>query len=706
MSISAQRITAYCLLAQINNQSSSLRNIADVFLPLVKRALASLSSDGNTGGEIPEIKARFDLLYGLDIPYPVLKPILKRIEGEKGTEGNFKLHRNDNSFLLSNYVFTDFEEEVERREQSLRRLHDKYEKFLDAKGINPSSELDIFKFVEANRLALATFFGRKSDSDQSNSLGLQAEFLNEIKGITEDFELIRSIYLGSVIAAYLDLNLTETTKLDFELVIDTNVVVSLLELGSAESIHTCAKLIELTKQMGCTITVLDETVREIQALLRRKAQDHEGLAWESIDPESIFASFLRLKLTKTDIERIAVGLERRLVEMGIRIIHVPQSVINDAKFSREFAKLQGRDNNPEGALHDAIAIQYVKYRRTKPVYEFSKSKCWFVTNPRYRFYVLQEIDGLPQTASVLWLASPGVRGQELIDLSLTRQITVAMHHRFPSAQLLRQFGDNVQKYAPSVIENEDFIYLTRNLFHRERSEIEALVAVAHKEPKAFNEQVTELVKEAKLEEEAREEQRRKEMDAIRTESESKISQAQHEAVLREQSEIQKQRMEWLHLTSSQLSEQRRRQALSDVEILKPIVEKQQQTLIEIDKSANLFGRSGQLACGLAWLIVLAALYLLFGSTFSGAVASGFLGLIVWGLLAILDKDLRTPKEIKAKLTTHRRQSLLLKYGLNAQELGLLERRLSDSQDYLQSINSGGELPSLITEGLAETQNAS
>ncbi|QYS91148.1 hypothetical protein JJC04_15440 [Flavobacterium covae] len=58
---------------------------------------------------------------------------------------------------------------------------------------------------------------------------------------------------------------------DLELLFDTNFLISLIDLNTPESTHSCRKLIEVGNNLGFKFTVLNETIEETKSLLQKKS---------------------------------------------------------------------------------------------------------------------------------------------------------------------------------------------------------------------------------------------------------------------------------------------------------------------------------------------------------------------------------------------------------------------------------------------------
>jgi hypothetical protein len=111
--MSTNRIVTYSLLAHINNKTSSksIKDLSDIFVPLVKRVISRLYQQGVNKGLIDDLKKEVDAVYSFDIPYPTLTKIVKKIANETNNdEGNDFVFYNDRSFIIKKFVFSEYEE--------------------------------------------------------------------------------------------------------------------------------------------------------------------------------------------------------------------------------------------------------------------------------------------------------------------------------------------------------------------------------------------------------------------------------------------------------------------------------------------------------------------------------------------------------------------------------------------------------------------
>lgn len=543
------KVVTYSLLAHINNSGNLVTDLFDVFKPLVKRSITKMCNEGVTQGKsILEIKNRVDNQYKLDIPIPVLTIILRRIsdEVEKEGIGKFNLYK-DNSFSINDYVFVEFEEIIKEKENDIEKLEMLFADFCKINNVNIEDQVGIFEFIESNKTTIAkylTFKGNRKKDDFT----IEALFVDYFKNFKEIFDLIKNIYLGSIISSYIEYK-TSPIKINIELLFDTNFLISLLDLKTPESTHTCNKLVEIAKSIGYKLNVLDITIAETRNLLEKRAIHFEGaFLAKKIDPEDIYNACDRKKLNKTDLQRIADNLEDELNKLEINITPHTEKYQNIAKNSDEYKKFKGIRNNDFAALHDATVLYYVKDKRNnKKIKDFDKVNCWFVNNSSS----WQSSDSLisngnshqPETIraedfiNILWLSNPNINKQvgesDLADIGITRMISCTLNETLPKSAIIRELDDNIKKYGAEVISDKDIIRVATRIANRNLKNLEELNKIADTSGEDF---VKRLQKEADVEKEESEkrmrelqelierlEKKEKQMDEVRDDYKTKLN---------------------------------------------------------------------------------------------------------------------------------------------------------------------------------------
>ncbi|WP_241160061.1 hypothetical protein [Parabacteroides sp. ZJ-118] len=96
--------------------------------------------------------------------------------------------------------------------------------------------------------------------------------------------------------------------------------------------------------------------------------------------EDIYNACDRRHLSSTDLNRISDNLEDILVNhFKFHVIPQTKQWQGEAKFSKEFSIIRKYRNTDKAALHDAMALVYVREKRgEKYIQEFGKVNCWFV----------------------------------------------------------------------------------------------------------------------------------------------------------------------------------------------------------------------------------------------------------------------------------------------------------------------------------------
>lgn len=516
--MSNKKVAAFSLLAHINDNSIGIKSFEDIFVPIVKSSLCKMNNNGvKSGQSIIEIKEQVDNSFSLDIPIPILKNLLLSIsnEVEKDPENQFILH-GDGGFQMNKYLFADYEEELGNRENEITEVEKVYNAYLTSNKIDPNKEPSIFDYIDQNRINLSKYFAYKEDKQLEIEYVHQANFINSIKSNKRIYEVLRRVYLGSIIAAYLEVQIGKVEN-KIELLLDTNFILGLLDLNSSESTHTCRKISEICDRLGFTKSILPFTLEEITGLIERKANLLENAFFQGhLDPESIYNAAKRRNLSKTQLQQISRNIKDILFK-EYKIVPVG----NDEKY-RNLAKYQYssiydfykklRGENSFSALHDTTVIAYVKEKRGgKQIKgDLLKANCWFVTNTPYGLALPEHNGNLPEIIraeeilNFLWLSNPSVtsfiNSSELSTLGLTRLVSATISYSLPSSKVLRDLDENFNSYAGSSITADDTVMVASMIASKKINKPEELNKIALKNPDSFISKVKEFADEGRKEE--------------------------------------------------------------------------------------------------------------------------------------------------------------------------------------------------------------
>ncbi|MBS1640789.1 MAG: hypothetical protein JSR12_12120 [Bacteroidetes bacterium] len=514
-----KKVAAFSLLAHINDNNIGIKNFDDIFIPIVKSSLCRLNQNGVKSGQtIIEIKNQIDNTFALDIPIPILKKLLFKIsnEVEKNLENQFILHK-DNSFLMNDFLFADYENELEEKESEIQEIERLYHTYLNSIRVEINKEVSIFEYIDQNRINLSRFFAYQENKQLEVEFVHQANFINSVKINKRIYNTLRRIYLGSLIAAYLEVEIGETNN-KIEILIDTNFILGILDLNSSESTHTCRKIIEICDKLGFSKSVLPFTIEETQMLIERKANQIETAFFQGyLDPESIYNASKRRNLSKTQLFRISNSLED-VLEKEYKIY----KVANDTKF-RTLAKYQYssvlefyqniRGNYNFSALHDTTAIAYVREKRggtQQKGGDIMKANCWFVTNTPFNIKTPNAAENLPEIIraeellNFLWLSNPNVtqflNSSEISSLGLTRLVSSTISYSLPNPKVLRELDENFNTYGESNISADDTVMIASMIAKKRIVNPEVLNKIATSNSSHFISEVKSYAERGRQEE--------------------------------------------------------------------------------------------------------------------------------------------------------------------------------------------------------------
>jgi hypothetical protein len=516
-----EKAITYSLLAHIRNSGTLAKGPIDIFTPLIKRVLSKMNIDGVFQGKsISEIKERANKLYKIDFPIPVLKKILQEICKEVNTDEMtyFVIHK-DNSFSIKKFTFIEFEEIIENQTKEIDEIEELFKQFCNTSELKIENSESIFKFIEKSKFNLSKYL---SDSQLVNGLDytIEAQFVNFFKKIPVIYDKIKNIYLGSIIAGYIEYN-PDGVEREIELLFDTNFIVGLLDLNTPESTHTCRTLLEIAKQQKFKIRILQDTIQETKNLLNTKADFFDkSFLQKKVNPEDVYNACDRKKLNKSDLERIGDNLEKSISEFGISVINT-EKLKKEAQFTDEYKKLIEVRNSKISALHDATAILHINQVRKNKIKEFDKVNAWFVNNS-----ISNECENIflkngfqPETIkaddllNILWLSNPivnkRIKGNDLAEIGLTSIISLTLNSNLPKSKILSELDDNIHKYAKEEISDSDIIRVATRITNKQLRDIEELNELADKNKEEF-------VK--RLEEEANKQKRIEELTIKKLES--------------------------------------------------------------------------------------------------------------------------------------------------------------------------------------------
>lgn len=510
--IQTKRAIAYGFLALIRDSIRLVSSTVDVFIPLVKKGMVRYCKlhPGIGDENISIIGEIINEEYAIDIPPSVLWELLKRIEREVDDPELFRVH-NDNSFILNSFSFSGFEEELKQAKEDASLIQRVYDDFCSIYDVQQEACPSVIDFIDNNRHILSSYISIQNEKLEGDYT-FAAKFVEFCKSIPHVYKLLCNQYLGSVITCYLEFK-PQSIKMDVDLLLDTNFIISLLDLNTAESTKTCCKLIEIASSLGYTFHVMKDTLEETQSLLGYKSKSFDSaVIYKFINKEDVFSACERRGLTGVDLERISDNLERKVQEWGIQIIFNTDNLNGKARFSNEYAILKSKRNTERSALHDAKAIYYVKAKRGKAVRSFEEVNCWFVNNSITHDNDSDSIDallnenrtsGLPEIIraddllNILWLSNPqintAIANSDISEIGLTSLVSFTLNKSLPKASIIRRLDENIQKYRTEDVTDRDVLMLSSRIINHQLNaeQVESLNDLAIHNREEFSRKIKE-----------------------------------------------------------------------------------------------------------------------------------------------------------------------------------------------------------------------
>lgn len=544
ITLAQKRAVAYSFLAHIRNNGSLIQGQLDIFVPIVKNALSELYPEGGVkGANVSEIADALVEKFGLTIPPSVMHVLMVKIAHEvnehSGVEDMQIFH--DGAFSIRKFAFEEYREQLQKCKDNVKNVLGVFKKFCSLYALSPNADdiTSLIKFIEQNQIEISRYLsgGNKRDS---TDYCLAAQFVQTFRQSPQIYETLKDIYLGSMLTSYLTYQPQEV-KMNVEVLVDTNFIVSLLDLNTAESTKTCRMFINAARSMGYSFKVLKDTIEEFQNLLMSKAKGlNKALVIRYINKEDIYNACDRRNLSCSDLERISDNIENILSEeFSIQLVPYTENYKKRATFSEEyklFKKIRGNDTS---AMHDAIAVLYVKEKRgNKAVYDFDKVNCWFVNNainiasrfddinsdpqyPRNTRTPLPETIRVDYLLNIIWLSNPsnGILNSEQLNIGISSMVSHALNASLPKSRVIKELDDNIQKYKDDFsITDKDVVYLSTRIAQRQIEDVEALNNIAQKDGEKF----AQKVKEEAFKQENKEAERARKMDALLHEMSNKI----------------------------------------------------------------------------------------------------------------------------------------------------------------------------------------
>ena len=208
--------------------------------------------------------------------------------------------------------------------------------------------------------------GRSKKSDElpvEPSYLLHVKFLQYIELSNHIlYKVVERIYIGVIIASYLESNLDIETKTSNKITyfLDTKIVLEALNLQNQEDNRPTLELLQLIRDSGGDIRVLDITLIEIKSIISAAIANYN----KQYPTTTINEACIRNNKTRTWLTTLNGNLSNYLEqELKINISSIPNADLTEFYASEDANELKQIWFRKNAAEHDVAAYLYVRQRR-------------------------------------------------------------------------------------------------------------------------------------------------------------------------------------------------------------------------------------------------------------------------------------------------------------------------------------------------------
>lgn len=506
----------------------------DVFWPFALRVL----SESGTPLSLVSIQEKLRESFNLDIPEHSLKSILSRAKnrGYVVGDGKGQFTRVEKGRRYVDKL--ESEREVERR---INELLEDIKVYLN-KELQSSLTLNdvqdiVLSFINQNIESIVEYFNPAGDASQlkipiQRRRRYEGELVRYLE-ITEKqkpalYKTLQDIICGSVIyTSSSSSDIAEINKKfgDMEVFLDTNFLVSILELDFPEFNKPAKELFHLLRLNRFKIKIFDFTLGEFVNLLQTypKKQYLYNIVTEYV--RSMSTNLKWCGWTGEDVKEFISKIENKLWDLGIDIEPTYMELKTYKPRKEEHLSAILKHKPMQGKLsrnHDLAAIEKIKEIRGSPKRHIEKAKAFFLTSDR----ILSRVNFLEMghkekaticevipdhlLTNILWLKNPTV-GK---DIPMKSVIAIHSRNMFIDKRVWERFIENLKRLKEEGnISDKDIAmlfynhYIEKALLEYDESDVDKIA------PELIFELVKDAVKKIDAEAQQKLEEQRKSLEA-------------------------------------------------------------------------------------------------------------------------------------------------------------------------------------------------
>ena len=626
-------LTSYSFLAALSENETDIYKT--VYLPLFKRAISSYaakkSSKESNSIQGTDIDIQSIILeeYGIEVPILIVRKLIKAVGTSLSKKERnifkFDTFEDGKAFQFTNYNYFSTEEIYDRERRNAQALQQAFEDYLKSENLSEKNIPSFSQFIDKNKCNLSSFFSGKNCliHDVEGSFMAHVNFLQHIEGGYHYlYQTAERIYLGSVIASFLETGVDLESKIDDNIIyyLDTQIVLEALDLQKAEDTLPTQELLKLIRATGGKIRLLDITINEIHKIIELAINNYS----KSHPTTTVNEACVRIGKNKTWLISINGKLESFIkAELQVDIDGILETKMNLYSRSEDVNLLKQTRIHKSTAIHDVAAYLHVRDRREGNIRLFQKAKYWFVTaNKKLAdFNISRKTNGFvnetimpEELTSLLFLKNPQKLAKKVSQIGLNELIAQTLSEEYASKELINEIDIAIKESAD--LSAEDYNILFSSIALQSTNKIQKLLEEISDKRK-FNESIHKLIEKERT--------KRAKSKEEKLQRQKLFEEVNHEKLSLEE------KLKNLEAKLSQGEKEREEQQ----ERIRKIEEQQAESLLKRKKAQ----RSFWLALGgliLSIVIFLVALY--YPTLFSGMkdFIKGIASLGgVWGLISLI-----------------------------------------------------------------------
>ena len=502
-------LTSYSFLAALSENETDIYKT--VYLPLFKRAISSYAakksskvSNSIQGTDI-DIQSIILEEYGIEVPILIVRKLIKAVGTSLSKKERnifkFDIFEDGKAFQFTNYNYFSTEEIYDRERRNAQALQQAFEDYLKSENLSEKNIPSFSQFIDKNKCNLSSFFSGKNGliHDVEGSFMAHVNFLQHIEGGYHYlYQTAERIYLGSVIASFLETGVDLESKMDNNIIyyLDTQIVLEALDLQKAEDTLPTQELLKLIRATGGKIRLLDITINEIHKIIELAINNYS----KSHPTTTVNEACVRIGKNKTWLISINGKLESFIkAELQVDIDGILETKMSLYSKSEDVNLLKQTRIHKSTAIHDVAAYLHVRDRREGNIRLFQKAKYWFVTaNKKLAdFNISRKTNGFvnetimpEELTSLLFLKNPQKLAKKVSQIGLNELIAQTLSEEYASKELINEIDIAIKESAD--LSAEDYNILFSSIALQSTNKIQKLLEEISDKRK-FNESIHKLI---------------------------------------------------------------------------------------------------------------------------------------------------------------------------------------------------------------------